>query len=76
MLHVHPTKTLISLHGSVLARRHFASSAIQYVASEDSDQTAQIGELGSAVQSVVSLTSSLVVKMLTVLESNFFQQKY
>ena len=36
---------------------------------EDSDQPAHSGNLGPVVQSIISLTSSLVVRMLTVLVS-------
>ena len=47
---------------SLSANRNFESFAVQNASSEDFDQ-------GPVVQSTVSLTSSLVVKMLTVLVS-------
>ena len=40
-----------------------------YTSSKDPDQTTKSHNLGPVVQSIVSLTSSLVVKMLTVLVS-------
>ena len=79
------SRSMQSDQSSISASRNFASLIIQNVPSEDSDQIAQKNRLiwickghtcpkvcflmGPVVQSVVSLTTSLVVKLLIVLES-------
>ena len=49
---------------------------MSYVSTEGPDKLAHLRSLGPVVQSIVSLTSSLVVKMLTVLVSTISNSQY